>query len=880
MMPLHHRSRRALSSPLRMLFLLTLLCLAPIAAAVHAQTEAAWTILYYSAADNDLEPFMIGDLVEMQAAGSTADVNIVVQIDRADGYDEVTGDWTDTRRFLIEQAVSGASSGDFLISPETFFDSLRSLDLSNLNMSPEDLEAEIDAVAALPPEEFDQFYLTTFGAPPPGGIRLPALQQNAIETLGEVNMGDPAELVDFATWGIQNYPAQRYALVISNHGGGWLGVAFDEDSADDMLSMPELADALAQITAQTGIGRFDLIGFDACLMSQYEVLAILEPYADYAIIAQETIPGAGWEYVTPLLALTEQPDMAIDAFGQIVIDSYMRYYTEDMAGYDAFDLHLFDLAKLADLTAAIEGFAAAVAANPDANLRPIGQARDNAQVFAADDPSAVELYASVDLANFMDLLAQLTDDSAVQNAARAVIAAVDTLEVYGRASDGLPGSNGVAIYFPRNGKRFDSIGAQKYVNETGMTTWTSFLETVHGTAEQTFAPANLTINIREVLPADDIASIYDPPVIVFETDGEGVVDISFFASLQLPNSGNEIILDQSPLEFPVVTVDGDEIDDFPEGASTNEFAWNVEMPVLSDGQNSVEALLNVGEEDATVEGLYHYAEGDTVDAYLVFDLETRTMQSVWGVQGGANQSGQATGEIAPRRGDSFEPYWLFLSPEGEVQYSPSQIQLYFSTDPFTYQFVPAASGTYTFAMVIEDMAGNISQDEIEFTVDNAGLDPNYRGFKDIQTGVNFLYPWTWTNPTVVEDEEGGYTLNTRDQSGEFSIIVNNYESVGIDDITDFALDLLDGLGADYDDPEDFTIEALPGTYGGDASIIEYSYEDADGEPRFGLGLVVYIAETQTGYIIDVDAPEAEAAAANDIFDVLLDSVVFFEQYNP
>lgn len=872
-MPSLQHVSRSLS---KIVFLIFFLSLAPITLLTHAQAEDAWTILYYSAADNDLEQFMIGDLVEMQAAGSTDQVNIVVQIDRTDGYDEINGDWTDARRFLIERGQQGASSGDFVISSQALIDNLRQLDLSKLGISEADFEAELEVIQNLSPVEFEQFYMVNFGAPAPGGVRLPALQQTALGTLGELNMGDPAALVDFATWGIQTYPAQHYALVISDHGGGWLGVAFDEASANDSLTMPEITDALGEIVAQTGIGKFDLVGFDACLMSQYEVLSVLQPYADYAIISQETIPGAGWEYVTPLLALTENPNLSIDAFGQIVIDSYMNYYTNDMAGYDAFDLHLFDLAQMDGLTAALERFVAAVTANPGANLKAIGKARNNAQLFAADDPSSADAYSSADLANFMDLLAQLTDDAAVQTAARDVIAAIDALEVYGQASPGLPGANGVAIYFPRNADTFDNIGgAQKYVAETGMTTWTTFLETFHGTAQQTFDAADLTIAITDVLPADDVASIYDPPVVVFDTNGEGVVSIEFIASLQL-NNGTEIILDQSPLEFPVFTVDGDEIDDFPEGESTSEFAWNVEMPLLTDGQNSVEALLNVGEDDAIVEGVYHSSGGDTTDAYIVFDLDTRQFQSVWGVQAGADA--QATGEISPSRGDSFEPYWLFLNQEGKLEYSPSGTQLYFTTTPITYDFVPAASGTYSFAMVIEDMAGNISHDETEFTVDNAGLDPNYRGFKDIQAGINFLYPWTWDDPSVIEDDEGGYTLTADDPTGAFSIIVNNYESVGIDDITDFALDILDSLDAGYDDPEAYVVEARPGTYGGEASIVEYTYEDENGEARYGLGLVVYVAETQTGYTIDLDVPEGQEDLANTLFDVLIDSITFFDLY--
>jgi len=44
-----------------------------------------------------------------------------------------------------------------------------------------------------------------------------------VESVGEVDMGDPQTLIDFVTWAVQKYPAQKYALILSDHGGGWTG---------------------------------------------------------------------------------------------------------------------------------------------------------------------------------------------------------------------------------------------------------------------------------------------------------------------------------------------------------------------------------------------------------------------------------------------------------------------------------------------------------------------------------------------------------------------------------------------------------------------------------------------------------------------------------
>jgi len=70
-------------------------------------TTQGWTVLVYMAADNDLEPAGLQDLLEMSAIGSSANLRFVVQADRAVG--EYTGgllgqpEWTGARRFLVQQ---------------------------------------------------------------------------------------------------------------------------------------------------------------------------------------------------------------------------------------------------------------------------------------------------------------------------------------------------------------------------------------------------------------------------------------------------------------------------------------------------------------------------------------------------------------------------------------------------------------------------------------------------------------------------------------------------------------------------------------------------------------------------------------------------------
>jgi hypothetical protein len=64
---------------------------------------AEWTVLVYMNADCDLEPYLVEDFNEMELAGSTGNVSIVVQVDRHPAYDATSGDWNGTRRYRVEK---------------------------------------------------------------------------------------------------------------------------------------------------------------------------------------------------------------------------------------------------------------------------------------------------------------------------------------------------------------------------------------------------------------------------------------------------------------------------------------------------------------------------------------------------------------------------------------------------------------------------------------------------------------------------------------------------------------------------------------------------------------------------------------------------------
>ncbi len=136
---------------------------------------------------------------------------------------------------------------------------------------------------------------------------------------------------------------------------------------------------------------------------------------------------------------------------------------------------VIDLSKVDAVTAALASFNDATKATADHQVEVIGTARSNAQLFgqigeSADDTASI---SSVDLSDFMRLVATLSKDAAVKTSAKAVIKAVSDMVVYHKASASLPHANGLSVFFPQNSDSFTAADGSRYQQEfgTSLATW-------------------------------------------------------------------------------------------------------------------------------------------------------------------------------------------------------------------------------------------------------------------------------------------------------------------------------------------------------------------------------------------------------------------------
>jgi hypothetical protein len=110
-----------------------------------------------------------------------------------------------------------------------------------------------------------------------------------LEELGEVNMADPQTLINFISYGKENYPAERYQLCIWSHANAWYGTCPDETSGGDIMTSDEFKQALI---ISGGVDLLCFIG--CCQMGSLEAVYELKDLCEVYIGSEDDGYGPHW----------------------------------------------------------------------------------------------------------------------------------------------------------------------------------------------------------------------------------------------------------------------------------------------------------------------------------------------------------------------------------------------------------------------------------------------------------------------------------------------------------------------------------------------------------------------------------------------------------
>ncbi|MGE5248874.1 MAG: clostripain-related cysteine peptidase [Bacteroidota bacterium] len=678
----------------------------PVPATGPGQT---WTVMLYQDADDQiLERDIFLDLNEAERIGSSDRVRIVSQIDRFAGAYQGDGDWTGARRYYVTQDN----------------------DLNHIH-------------------------------------------SQLVQELGEVDMADGSSLVDFVQWAASNFPADKYVLILSDHGMGWPGGWSDPDpgGADpsraplasrlgENIYLMELDKALQQSRQAAGIDRFEIVGLDACLMAQMEVMAALQPDAHYAVTSEETEPSLGWAYASFLGDLVINPDMSGAELSDRIVKSYIGgdqrlvdpaaradflQQGSPMGGIFGYNppsadqiaaqleqgitISAIDLEKYPALLKSTNSFAYMLQ-NEDQQL--VAEARSYAQsytsIFGRQVPPAY-----IDLGSFAMLVANNTSNAGVKQAAEQLITSLKQAVVAERHGAEKKGSTGLAIYFPNStlyssplaGPQSYTVIANRFAAES---LWDDFLAfhymdqsfdaqarepVAPGPGAAVRAPGQGNITVSEISKSSDVAAPNQPVHLSVNIRGENVGYVYLFVGYYDAASNSVAMLDTDYLESPQTRqVNGVYYPVWSKDFKMS-FDWDPVVFAINDGQQSVTALFTpesygATSEEAvyTVEGIYTFAgSGESLNARLYF--QNGDLIRVLGIRG-SGETG-APREITPQPGDTFTllDKWLEQGTSGPAKPVYEQGKtLTFGSQPMKWEQLYAAQGDYVVGFIVEDLDGN------------------------------------------------------------------------------------------------------------------------------------------------------------------------------
>ena len=596
------------------------------------------------------------DINEMELMGSNPQMNIVVQMDRYTGAFTGDGDWTDTRRFLITQD----NDLDHITSP-------------------------------------------------------------VVQSVGEVDTGNPQTLIDFVTWAVQNYPAQKYALIMSDHGGGWTGGFSDMSTLSySDLSIPEIVSSIEQIRQNTGIDKFEMIGFDACLMGQIEVFGSLNPSSNYMVASEEVEPGYGWSYAAWLGQLAQNPSVNGAVLSQAIISTYVtndilltggRASSDEIAQEESTTtLSAVESARMPDVIGAMNQFVSAIT-GLDQSL--VAEARTYSRSYYSLFGEEVSP-SFIDLGNFAEVLTTLTDETGIEQSAVQLQTAIDSAVVAEKHGVNMSGSNGIAFHFPDSdlyfytelNAEFPPYYAESPSRFLEQSVWDEFLA-YHYTGEE-FAPIQIS----------DTEIAGDETVTVSTTVDGNVAYIHTALYFWDPASETYWIGDVSYyIAENTTTVDGVNMPDYGESPVQVQYEWSPTLYSLTDGEHDAYVLLEPaeylsadGETVYQVYGQYTDTLSNTpVEASLYFDADGNFLYA-YAFPDEDDNGASTPVEINPQVGDQFTDYVQFYTFDADnnatYSYELSDDVFTWGEQGFSFYSSYPVDGQYAVGIIAYDFDNN------------------------------------------------------------------------------------------------------------------------------------------------------------------------------
>jgi len=505
-----------------------------------------------------------------------------------------------------------------------------------------------------------------------------------LSDLGKKNMGESDTLSDFLVWGTTSYPAEKYVLILWNHGNGINGYGLDEIYRDH-LNLDELEEAFSTAKKRNDV-HYELIGFDACLMATLEVANVLKDYSNYMVASEEFEVGDGWEYTTIISSLNNDSKQSGNELGKVIADAFFAdTKAKSRPGQDLnriTTLSVIDLSKISAVNDSVNSLTSNIENSISVEDMPkfsvsLGKSERYGTVTKGKDSG------HMDIKHFSEKITEILPQ--FKEAAEKVKASVESAVTYKVNGASKPHANGLSIYMPRTSDAVSTTYRYGDVSSANQF-YSEYLE-----QDKTPPPQNLQ---------------FDGTVISGTYEGEDVYEIIVYWTTTVPSNTDLGLVD-------IIATDEFDPNDFEWGFTKGniQYDWDKFLPMICNSKmcHPVSPEWEWGD---TADLAYIQAVlvrgDDRFDVDLLFDITVEDDEVFIGAYPHATEGVFEKNLLSPQEGDTIllvntmlhweSDQYLFLVDEK----NPLPVD-----DGFRFQWIRVYD---LFYMIVEicDYSGNCS----------------------------------------------------------------------------------------------------------------------------------------------------------------------------
>ena len=329
---------------------------------MSVQPQRDWTVMIYMNGRSNVEAFALEDMNELELAGSTDRVNVVTELGRMTG-------------------TEGNSGPDGKWTGSRRFFVIKDADTS--------------------------------------AIKSPALWQNP-----KPDMGDYHQVVAFVQWARKTFPAKKYALIIWDHGWGWMDPSKPMTRSISHDFVTGHAIKTTELKAMfSQMGQMDMYASMACFMQMMEVSYEVKDYAKVVVGSEEVIQLPSFDFDAFLNLLSAKPQADAEDAGKFLVKTFKDLYSQPGTVAPGYGVQLSAMRtdKMVDVKSAMDKWIKLVSESGDAQALKIAM-RDVIRFEVGDESTDPDKKKSpyADLGHFIKLFnANMTASTPEAQAARA-----------------------------------------------------------------------------------------------------------------------------------------------------------------------------------------------------------------------------------------------------------------------------------------------------------------------------------------------------------------------------------------------------------------------------------------------------------------------------